>query len=174
MEMRVAGAELVVMRPTVLVAYASKHGSTREVAEAIAGTLHEEGLPVLIREADSVKSLEQFGAVVLGGSIYMGRWHSHAKKFVRRHHEALKAMPVALFALGYMEQDKRESSEVQLRRVLEQLPAVEPDQTAVFGGVINPAELPFPLSKAEYQDARDWDEIRDWTRSFAAALMVAA
>jgi len=38
-------------KSVVLVAYGSKHGSTREVAESIAGTLHEQGLDVTLEAA---------------------------------------------------------------------------------------------------------------------------
>jgi menaquinone-dependent protoporphyrinogen oxidase len=59
----------------ILVAYASKNGSTREVAEAIAGVLHANGHAVHFRSAAEVSDLKFYSGVVLGGSIYVGRWH---------------------------------------------------------------------------------------------------
>ena len=43
---------------TILVAFASKHGSTREVAEAIAGALAERGHAVELLAAHEVKTVE--------------------------------------------------------------------------------------------------------------------
>ena len=69
----------------VLVAYASKYGATAELAEAIAERLRESGLQADCREADGVKSLDPYDAVVLGSAVYMARWRGGARKFLRRH-----------------------------------------------------------------------------------------
>jgi len=42
----------------------------------------------------------------------------------------------------------------------------------VFGGRIEPARLPFPLSAMPAADARDWDAIRSWADALPAALEV--
>jgi menaquinone-dependent protoporphyrinogen oxidase len=65
--------------PRVLVAYATKHGSTREVAEAIAARLRENGLDADLRCAADVEAVDDYASVVVGGSIYMGRWHGDAR-----------------------------------------------------------------------------------------------
>lgn len=154
-----------------LVAYASKHGSTWEVAEAIAAALRERGLEAdLYDAAQAPSSLEGYDAVVLGSSIYMGRLHADARRFIKRNHEALRERRVAIFALGYLEESQRASSEMQLRKALESLPDVEPDQVTVFGGRIDPSQLHFPFSKMPAQDARDWDEIDRFAADFAGSV----
>ena len=50
--------------PNVLVAYASKHGTTREVVEFVARTLEQRGLTVDVEEAAQVSSIAQYDAVV--------------------------------------------------------------------------------------------------------------
>ena len=77
----------------VLVAYGSKRGSTREIAEAIGEELRASGCTAVVRAADSVLDLDGFGAVVLGGALYMGRWHPDARHFVRRHAAELRDRP---------------------------------------------------------------------------------
>ena len=59
---------------TVLVAYASKHGATAEIAAAVAQTLNECGLRAACMNASEVESLEPYDAVVLGSAVYMKRW----------------------------------------------------------------------------------------------------
>ena len=59
----------------VLVAYATKRESTHEVADAVAATLRELDHGVEVRPAAEVTSLSSYGAVVIGGALYMGRWH---------------------------------------------------------------------------------------------------
>ena len=66
------------MADQVFVAYATRYGSTQEVAEAVAGTLREGGLEVSIRPMRGVRTLDGYGAVVLGAPLYMGRWHKDA------------------------------------------------------------------------------------------------
>ncbi|HEX3608394.1 MAG TPA: flavodoxin domain-containing protein [Solirubrobacterales bacterium] len=58
----------------VLVAHASRRGSTAEIAEAVAGTLRRGGVAADCEAAHDVKSLEPYGAVVLGSAVYMKHW----------------------------------------------------------------------------------------------------
>ncbi|HEV2583932.1 MAG TPA: flavodoxin domain-containing protein [Ktedonobacteraceae bacterium] len=160
------------MTTTVLVAYATKYGSTREVAEAIAATLSLEGLEVEIQPAREVRSLDGYGAVVLGAALYMGRWHKDARRFLKRHRAALSQRQVAIFALGPLsaaEEDRRGSRE-QLDRALAQVPWLTPVEVEMFGGMINPAQLHFPFNHMPAGDARDWKAIRAWASKLAAQL----
>ena len=156
----------------VLVAYATKHGSTREVADTIARTLEEHALEVDVHEAAEVKSLDGYDAVVLGGALYMGRWHPHARRFLRRHHERLHDLPVAVFAMGPqdLEPEHVAQSRTQLDNALGRVSDVEPVTVAIFGGAIDPAKLSFPFSKMKSLDARDWDAIRGWSDEVAASV----
>ena len=88
------------MSETILAAYGTKHGSTREVACAVAETLRELGLDVDVEPAGSVDDLSPYAGVVLGGALYTGRWHPEALHFLERHRRALATMPVAVFGMG--------------------------------------------------------------------------
>src|SRR6059058_1597122 len=87
------------MEPRVLIAYATKHGSTREVAERVAERLRAHGLDVEVQATGGIRELDDYGAVVLGGALYMGRWHDAARGFLKRHRTKLAAMPVAVFGM---------------------------------------------------------------------------
>jgi menaquinone-dependent protoporphyrinogen oxidase len=71
----------------VLVAYASKRGSTVEIAEAVADVLRQADLEVDCRAAGDVAALKPYDAVVLGSAVYMKRWQGDARHFLRRHSE---------------------------------------------------------------------------------------
>ena len=58
----------------VLVAFASRHGSTREIAEGIAQELRASGHSVAVRPVDAVQGIERYEAAVIGGAVYMGDW----------------------------------------------------------------------------------------------------
>jgi menaquinone-dependent protoporphyrinogen oxidase len=160
------------MSEKVLVAYGTKHGSTREVAEAVAERLREHGLAVDTRAADRVDSVAPYDAVVIGGAVYMGRWHPAAAGFLQRHRKGLEKLPVAVFGMGprTMEESAVKETQGQLDKALEKVPEVRPATVAVFGGVVDPKSLRFPFNRMPASDARDWASIRAWAGSVAEAL----
>ncbi len=101
------------MPGSVLVAYATKYGSTQEVAEAVAATLRERGLEVDIQPMRKVRTLDGYSAVVLGAPLYMFRWHRDARHFLSRHRKALMERPVAIFALGPFHDEEKEWQDVR-------------------------------------------------------------
>ena len=156
----------------VLVAYATKHGSTEEVAEAVTEELQGLGLEVELAKLRKVRDLDGYRSVVIGAPLYTGRWHKDARKFVKRHGKALEELPVAVFALGPLKLAEEDvaGSRKQLDRALALAPELRPATVEVFGGVIDPAKLRFPFNRMEAGDARDWDAIRAWARSLPGEL----
>jgi menaquinone-dependent protoporphyrinogen oxidase len=80
---------------TVHVVVATKHGSTREVAQAIADELGAE-----LRDASEVNGFEGADAVILGSAIYGGRWLEPARRLVDERAEELVRLPTWLFSVG--------------------------------------------------------------------------
>ncbi|MCL5024998.1 MAG: flavodoxin [Chloroflexi bacterium] len=148
----------------MLIAYATKHGSTLEVAEAVAATLRECDIQAEVRPAQEVRELGGWGAVVLGAPIYSGRWHGDARRFLSRHREELSIRPVAIFALGPREvsAEKWQRSRAQLDSALASASWLAPVSVGLFGGVDPPKR-----KQVERRDARDWTAIRSWARDLA-------
>ena len=88
------------MMTQVLVAYGTRYGSTREVAEAVAATLGEQGIDTDVKAAREVRSLDGYDAVVLGTSLYMGALQKDVRALLEKNSAALEHTPFALFALG--------------------------------------------------------------------------
>jgi menaquinone-dependent protoporphyrinogen oxidase len=153
------------MQRPILIAYATKHGSTAEVATAIAATLRRSGLDAEVVPAAAVHSLEEYSGVVLGGALYMGRWHSDAIAFLRRLEPELAERTFAVFAMGPREvETETAGSRAQLEKALVKVPALEPAAVAIFGGVHDPSQHRFPFNRMPAFDARDWDVIEAWTQ----------
>jgi menaquinone-dependent protoporphyrinogen oxidase len=154
----------------VLVAYASKYGSTEEVARYVGAALRDRGAACAVMPVDEVDEAFSYDLVVLGTGLYMGRMHREARRFLTRHHEALEKLPFAVFAMGPLSGEEAEKEKVRphLQRGLDRYPELEPVSAEIFGGVIDPEKLSFPFSHMPAGDHRDWDEIRD----FAFALPV--
>ena len=155
-----------------LVAFATKHGSTEEVAEAVTEELRGLGLEVELCELRKVRDLEGYRSVVIGAPLYMGRWHLDARRFLKRHRKMLEELPVAVFALGPLKLTEEDvaGSRQQLDRALALVPELRPATVEVFGGVVDPAGLRFPFNRMEAGDARDWNAIRAWARSLPGEL----
>ncbi len=152
------------MSKPILLAYATKRESTHEVAEALAARMRERGAEVDVRPAAEIGMLGPYGAVVLGGSLYSGRWHRDARRFLARHREELAHLPVAVFAMGPLELTREDvdASRRQLDRALAKERDLAPTAVTIFGGVIDPPRLRFPFTHLNAADARDWDAIRAW------------
>lgn len=169
------------MPASVLVAYASRYGSTQEVAEVVAAVLSEHGLEVDLQPMREVRSLEGYGAVVLGTALYMFHFHKDARRFLARHRDGLMERPVAIFAMGPINNDEKEWQGVrdQLAKELAKFPWFTPVAREIFGGVFDPAKLRFPynllpaLRRLPASDIRDWTAIRDWANNLAAKLQPA-
>lgn len=162
---------------TVLVAYASKRGSTAEIGETVAATLRREGLGVCLERAEDVQSLERFDAVVLGSAVYMKRWGGDARHFVKKHRKALRQMPFWVFSSGPVGDPAKDNPEwAEPPKIIEKVEELGGRGHVVFGGCL-PAEPQGFLERAmvegtpkEHRDRRDWAEIRGWAHQIATEL----
>ena len=157
---------------SILLAYATRYGSTQEVAETIAAALRQAGFEVDVQPMQEVKRLDNYDAVVLGAAIYNARWHSDAHLFLSQHQEMLKQLPVAIFALGPLSTSDtaRRNSRRQLDKELQQYPWLKPVAVEVFAGKYDPSKpgLGFFERLLPARDHRDWDAIRAWANSLPA------
>ena len=163
---------------TVLIAVASKHGATREIAERISRTLQEAGIDADVRDAAEVDDVARYPAAVIGSAVYMGGWLEPARDLVRREQRALAAMPVWLFSSGPLGHPLR-PVEVPTDAVhLAELVSARGSQ--VFGGRLDRQDLRVGekaivrMVHAPYGDYRPWDEIAAWGRSIAEAVTAGA
>jgi menaquinone-dependent protoporphyrinogen oxidase len=163
---------------TVLVAYASKRGSTAEIAETIAATLRREGLGVCLERAEDVHDLDRYDAVVLGSAVYMKRWRGDARHFLKKHRKALKQKPFWVFSSGPVGDPAKGNPEwTEPPKIVEKVEELEGREHVVFGGCL-PAEPRGLMEKAmvdgtpkDFRDRRNWAEIRRWAHSIANALV---
>ncbi len=157
---------------TTLVTYATKYGSTQEVAETIAASLRQQGIQVELLPVREVNTLSNYSEVVLGAAIYAGRWHKDARKFLRQHHATLVNLPVAIFALGPLSDDEKawQGARAQLDQTLARFSWLTPIAVKMFGGVIDPSKLHFPFNHMPAGDKRDWEAIRTWANELGTSF----
>lgn len=171
--------------PKVLIAYASKCGSTGEVAETIGQVLCQKGAMAETRLIKSDKAVEDYQAVVIGSAIHQNRWMPAATDFVKHHQDALSGMPVAYYFTCLTLADNSEKAYRKARTFLDPLeaeaPRVKPVSVGMFAGVLDYSKLSFmyrtvmkrKMKKRGVQegDYRDWQAIRSWALEIHSKLV---
>lgn len=151
----------------VLVAYGSKRGGTRGIAETIASALSEEGDDVDVRDAREVVSLDGYDMVVVGGALYANRWHKSARRLVKRNAAALRNLPVWLFSSGPLDDSAGTEEIPPVDQVSELIGLIGGRGHKTFGGRLSPDAKGFPASAMARDRAGDWrdtGQIADWAR----------
>lgn len=158
--------------PRVLVVVASRHGSTAEIAEALARDLAEEGRPfgltTFVVSAERKIAPGAFDAVILGSAVYAGRWLESAREYATAHVEALRARPVWLFSSGPIGEPPYPPDEPHDAVTILHLTGALGRR--VFAGRLEKERLSFgeraivTAMRAPLGDWRDWAAVRAWAR----------
>lgn len=160
---------------TILIALASRHGSTLEIGRAIAEELRSSGCSVDVRDVADGPAIENYAAIVIGSAVYMGSWLHEAVQFIDRHQAQLLDKPVWLFSSGPLgaEDPKPSGDPAHIRELIEYTRA---RGHRVFVGKLDKRRLSLGerlvtnMVKAPEGDFRDWAAIRGWAREIASAL----
>ena len=159
---------------SILLAYATRFGSTQEVAEAITATLREAGIEVELQAMQDVESLDGYDAIVLGAALYNTRWHQDAHQFLAKHQESLMRRPVAIFTLGPLNTSDaaKRNSRRQLDKELAKYAWLKPVALEVFAGKYDPSKpgMGFFERLLPARDYRNWEAIRAWANALPAQL----
>jgi len=158
-----------------LIAYASKHGSTAEIAKAIHEVLNKSGITTVISAARDVIDLKAYGAVVLGSAIYMDNWQKDAIHFVKRFKNELSERPVWLFQAGPFEDLAVIPGKPLAARSAALLHTLNIRGFITFGGKLTKETSGLieriMVNKGMSGDFRDFDRIRAWADTIAGELL---
>ena len=176
----------------VLVAYASKSGGTKGIAEFIGERLRGQGLQADVQDAGSIQDAGGYDAYVVGSAVYMFHWMKGAKQFLSHNKKALAGKPVWLFSSGPVGTDRTNAKGQDLLDVsvsgpkeLEELQeATSFRDHKVFFGALDASKLTgvtgmmYRMARRSEEarksmpegDFRDWKEIETWANDIATAL----
>lgn len=149
------------MSARVLVAYATKLGSTGEIAEAIAQVLRDGGHRALAMPARDVRSLDDWDAVILGSAVYAAHWQRDARLFTERFHDELAARPLWLFSGGPLDRRLARADQPIAPHGAEITAGLGAREHRTFGGRLtrDAAVDPQVLQTHRMGDFRDWQAI---------------
>jgi menaquinone-dependent protoporphyrinogen oxidase len=170
----------------VLVAHASEHGSTQQIAERIAARLGEQALAAQARSVAEVTAVTGYDAFVVGSAIHGGDWLPAGAAFLDSHRLALAGYPVWLFSVSTIgEQSSAFPPRVArwMRNMMKVPRAVTTVEVEVrqrdhhaFAGVIQPdhwglsGRIFLRVFGGRFGDHRNWQEIDAWAMSIAGDL----
>ena len=170
----------------VLVAHASAHGSTAEIAERLAASLAAAGPDVDLRPVVDVASLSGYDAAVIGSAIHDGAWLPDAHTFLVQHKAALAKRPTWLFsvssvgatssAYGSFGTALQRRMRRDPRAIYEARSALEHLDHHAFAGVLTPEDWSkgsirlFKLLGGRFGDHRDWDDVDQWAAGIGRSL----
>lgn len=165
----------------VLVAYASKYGSSGGVADAIGKELCSKGVAadvVLIKNAGNISSYQ---GVVIGSAIYMGKWMPEAADFVKKNRDVLRQVPVAYFLVCMTLARPTEKNRAEVLSytdpVLKAVPEIKPVGIGTFAGALDYNNLSWLNKKilkskgSPEGDFRDWTAIHTWAEGLCSPLL---
>jgi menaquinone-dependent protoporphyrinogen oxidase len=175
----------------VLVAFATRHGATKGIAERIARTLEPRGHDVTLQPAEQVRAVAGYDAFIVGGAAYAGHWLKEATGFVREHRAVLASRPVWLFSSGPIGTDLVDAKgrdvfeTARPAEFAELAESIHPRDEAIFFGAFDPDAKPIGLMErigAPFMrmpavrqampagDFRDWPRIEAWAEGIALEL----
>ena len=162
-----------------LIGYASRFGSTRDIAIRLAEVIRARGHAADVRSVDEISDFESYEVVVFGSGVYDGSWTPDATALMRRHAAVLARKSLWLFSVGsfgdrhpviggLIKKEPKEMGEFEQ--------ALHPRDYRVFAGVINldhwPAwgRLLFKAFGGQAGDNRNWSDIEAWAEHIAEEL----
>jgi menaquinone-dependent protoporphyrinogen oxidase len=163
----------------VLVAYGSKYGATKEIAEKIGETLNGAGVQTDVISAGDLKDISAYRAFVLGSAAYIGGWRKEVTNLLQKNERILSERPVWIFSSGPTsgEDAAAELKGWQYPKLLETtINKINPRDIAIFHGKIDPENGNFlekwmlKRVKSGIGDFRRWDLITAWALKIAAEL----
>ena len=164
------------MSDEVLVAYATRHASTRGIAAEIAEVLRAAGVKARLESIEEVGDLRAYRAAVIGCSVFGGEWMPGAHAFLAAHERQLEEMPVWLFASGPSEPLPEGATVEVSRELVTVIERIGPRDIALFAGSLQPHHLGAglrvlaKLSRSAFVDHRDRPAIERWARHVADDL----
>lgn len=171
------------MNEPILVAYASRTGTTAGVAEAIGQTLAESGARVEVRRMQDVTDFSSYRAVVAGSGIQNKQWLPEAMQFMRANQAALNTKPCAVFLVCMTLAMK--NGETYRTHVSDFMAPVRllvrPVSEGLFAGALDISKVPSVKDRLGFKisvktgvwtegDHRDWEAIRTWAASLPPRL----
>ena len=173
------------MQRKVLVAYASRHGSTEGIAQRIAATLQVKDVDATAVPIGDIKEVDGYDGYVIGSAVYALHWLGEARSFAHRHRDFLRRHPVWLFSSGPLTVESDAEKEAAPRDIADLASDVDARGHETFAGAWHQDVKPigamervmslFPTARKALPegDFRDWAAIDAFAERIAGEVELA-
>lgn len=166
------------MNGKILVAYATRYGSTEEIAKEIAATLKKAGYDAEYKNISDISSVKEYGAVIAGSAIHMGKWLPEARDFIQINKDYLNKVPLFLFSCGITLSNPDEHITRKALFATDEIKQyVTPKKIGLFAGKLekdlisdSDREL-IILAKPQCGDFRNFRKIINWTKEIESEYL---
>ena len=173
----------------ILIGYGTTEGQTARIAEYIADVIRGQGHEAQVLDLKRSKDVPLDGtdAVVIGGSIHMGKHEESVGDFVRENRGALERLPSAFFSVSLAAHGDMENARAYVEN-FEQQTGWRPTQVGYFGGALlyrqyglikrlmmkkivrdKPGNLSLDTSRDH--EYTEWDDVRRFAEDFLRRLV---
>jgi menaquinone-dependent protoporphyrinogen oxidase len=172
------------MNKKILVTYASRTGSTAQIAEAICKSLVKNGEEAELLPMENVKDLSSYHAVIIGSPIRKSQWLPEAMQFLQNHRAELARKRVATFTvcitIAMSNVERYQDVVRQWTAPVREL--AKPISEGLFAGRLNFRKLPCTLDTLLLRftvalgvfpkgDHRDWNAVHAWVQDLQSILL---
>lgn len=171
-------------KPRILIAFASYHGSTADIAKFIGKEFLKKNLLVEVLSTEQVETVTGYDLVIIGSPIHRGKWLDEIPRFVGNNSEALKDIPTACFitclAASKTDEASIKQAESYLHASLLDVPEIKPFHTGIFAGKLDYGKCTFfertflkmllYIKDVEEGDYRDWVKISSWAANLQSHI----
>ncbi len=167
----------------VLVAFASRGGSTKEIAEFIGEKLRERNLETDVKDVLDADNLAAYDAFIIGSAVYYFHWLKQARQFVSKNRSVLSGKPVWVFSSGPTGRSETDRKGRNLREVSAPKESddirewIRPRDHHIFFGVFYADRMKGAagmfsrwIPEEDQGDFRNWKEIEEWADGIASDL----
>jgi menaquinone-dependent protoporphyrinogen oxidase len=166
------------MDKKILVAYATRYNSTKEIADYITNFLIKEGFNVDSKNILDITDIKEYNFIIAGSAIQMGKWLPEAREFIQKHKNYLNKVPLFVFSCGITLNNPDENiTRKALFATDEILQYVNPKEIGLFAGKLDTDSLcksdrdMIILAKPDCGDYRDFENIKEWTQKIESNYM---
>lgn len=156
----------------ILIAFASKYGSTRETSEFIKKLLEEKNHTVEVKDVSEVDNLN-YDFVILGSSVKIGKILPEAKNFLKKFADDFTNVKSTFFIHCVSAKEESIENQKEIKNFVDPVkevmkPVSEP---GIFAGKVDYSKIAWiwkkmakvdKTGKMEEGDFRNWDEIKKW------------
>jgi menaquinone-dependent protoporphyrinogen oxidase len=167
----------------ILIAYGTTEGQTARIADHLAELMRSRGLDADALNLKPVQgvSMDGYDAVVVGGSIHMGKHQEDVVEFVRKNRADLERLPSAFFSVSLAAKGDLANAEAYVENFVQQT-GWRPSKVGLFSGALLYRQYGFPkryMMKRIVRDKpgmsidtsrdyvyTDWDQVKRFADDF--------